>query len=35
LLVLGIARDGHVDLGIGDDPVLSAEDTLIVLDALK
>jgi len=34
-LVLGIARDGHVDLGVGDDPVLSAEDTLIVLDALK
>ena len=34
-LVLGIARDGHVDLGIGEDPVLSAGDTLIVLDALK
>jgi len=34
-LVLGIARDGHVDLGVGDDPVLSAGDTLIVLDALK
>ena len=34
-LVLGIARDGHVDLGVGDDPVLSADDKLIVLDALK
>ena len=34
-LVLGIARDGHVDLGVGDDPVLSAGDTLIVLDALS
>jgi voltage-gated potassium channel len=34
-LVLGIARDGHVDLGVGNDPVLSAGDTLIVLDALK
>lgn len=34
-LVLGIARDGHVDLGVGDDPVLSAGDKLIVLDALK
>jgi hypothetical protein len=33
--VLGIARDGHVDLGVGDDPVLSAGDTLIVLDALS
>jgi len=34
-LVLGIARDGHVDLGVGNDPVLSAGDTLIVLDALR
>lgn len=30
-LVLGIARDGRVDLGIGDDPALSAGDRLIVL----
>lgn len=34
-LVLGIAREGHVDLGVGDDPVLASGDTLIVLDALK
>jgi voltage-gated potassium channel len=32
-LVLGIVRDGHVDLGVGNDPVLSSGDTLIVLDA--
>ncbi len=32
-LVLGIARDGHVDLGIGDDPALSEGDRLIVLHA--
>ena len=32
MLVLGIARDGHrVDLGVGDDPVLSAGDRLLVL----
>ncbi len=30
-LVLGIARDGHVDLGIGEDPQLAAGDRLIVL----
>jgi voltage-gated potassium channel len=30
-LVLGIARDGHVDLGLTDDPVLAAGDRLIVL----
>jgi voltage-gated potassium channel len=30
-LVLGIAHDGHVDLGIGDDPTLAAGDRLIVL----
>ena len=30
-LVLGIARDGRVDLGIGDDPTLSEGDRLIVL----
>lgn len=30
-LVLGIAHDDHVDLGIGDDPVLTAGDRLIVL----
>jgi voltage-gated potassium channel len=34
-LVLGIVRDGHVDLGVGNDPVLSSGDTLIVLDAHK
>ncbi|HEX4109282.1 MAG TPA: ion channel [Solirubrobacteraceae bacterium] len=33
-LVLGIARGGHVDLGVGDDPILSADDRLIVLEAL-
>lgn len=30
-LVLGIARDGQVDLGVGDDPTLAAGDRLIVL----
>ena len=30
-LVLGIARDGHVDLGVGDDPALTLGDRLIVL----
>ncbi len=30
-LVLGIARDGHVDLGLGDDPTLAAGDRLIVM----
>jgi voltage-gated potassium channel len=30
-LVLGIARDGGVDLGVGTDPVISAGDRLIVL----
>ena len=30
-LVLGIARDGRVDLGIGEDPQLSVGDRLIVL----
>jgi voltage-gated potassium channel len=30
-LILGIARDGNVDLGIGDDPQLSVGDRLIVL----
>jgi voltage-gated potassium channel len=33
-LVLGIARDGGVDLGIGDDPTLQTGDRLIVLNAL-
>jgi bifunctional ADP-heptose synthase (sugar kinase/adenylyltransferase) len=33
-LVLGIARGNTVDLGVGSDPVLSAEDRLIVLEAL-
>jgi len=30
-LILGIAREGRVDLGIGDDPTLSVGDRLIVL----
>lgn len=30
-LVLGIARDGRIDLGVVDDPVLAAGDRLIVL----
>ena len=30
-LVLGIARDGRVDLGVGDDPTLAVGDRLIVL----
>jgi voltage-gated potassium channel len=30
-LVLGIARDGKVDLGVGDDPILAVGDRLIVL----
>jgi voltage-gated potassium channel len=33
-LVLGIARTGGVDLGVGDDPVLAAGDRLIVLEAV-
>ena len=32
-LVLGIAHDGKVDLGVGDDPTLSTGDRLIVLRA--
>jgi voltage-gated potassium channel len=35
LLVLGIARDGEVDLGVNEDPVLAAEDRLIVLEPLE
>ena len=31
MLILGIAHDGHVDLGIGDDPQLNPGDRLIVL----
>lgn len=34
-LVLGIARDGHVDLGVGDDPILASGDRLVVLDRLQ
>lgn len=34
-LVLGIARGVHVDLGVGDDPVLAADDRLVVLEALS
>jgi voltage-gated potassium channel len=30
-LVLGISRDGKVDLGVGDDPVLAAGDRLVEL----
>jgi voltage-gated potassium channel len=30
-LVLGLYRDGKVDLGVNDDPVLSAEDRLILV----
>jgi voltage-gated potassium channel len=33
-LVLGIARDEHVDLGVGQDPVLDAGDHLVVLEPL-
>jgi voltage-gated potassium channel len=32
-LVLGLYRDGKVDLGVSDDPVLTAGDRLIVLEA--
>lgn len=32
-LILGISRDGHVDLGIDDDPTLAEGDRLIVLHA--
>ena len=33
-LVLGLYRDGKVDLGVTDDPILTADDRLIVLSAL-
>lgn len=33
-LVLGIAREQRVDLGVGDDPVLDAGDNLVVLEPL-
>lgn len=33
-LVLGIARGDDVDLGVGSDPVLTADDHLIVLEAV-
>ncbi len=33
-LVLGIARERQVDLGVGEDPVLDADDHLIVLEPL-
>jgi len=33
-LVLGIAHGNTVDLGIGEDPILSADDRLVVLEAL-
>jgi voltage-gated potassium channel len=32
-LVLGVYRDGKVELGISDDPILAADDRLIVLSA--
>lgn len=32
-LVLGLYRDGKVDLGVTDDPILTADDRLIVLSA--
>ena len=31
--MLGIAHDGKVDLGVGEDPTLSTGDRLIVLRA--
>ena len=34
-LVLGISHGDHVDLGVGDDPVLADGDRLIVLEAAK
>lgn len=34
-LVLGISRGDHVDIGIGDDPVLADGDRLIVLEAVS
>lgn len=34
-LVLGIARERTVDLGVGEDPVLEAGDHLVVLEALR
>lgn len=33
-LVLGIARENRVDLGVGDDPMLAAGDRLVVLEPL-
>ncbi len=33
-LVLGIAREDRVDLGVGDDPLLAADDRLVVLEQL-
>ena len=33
-LVLGIAREQRVDLGVGDDPVLSADDHLVIVEPL-
>ena len=32
-LVLGVCKDGKVDLGVSDDPILAADDRLIVLSA--
>jgi voltage-gated potassium channel len=34
-LVLGVARNGHIDLGVGDDPILAAGDQLIELRPLS
>ena len=32
-LVLGVCKDGKVELGVSDDPILTADDRLIVLSA--
>jgi voltage-gated potassium channel len=32
-LVLGVCKDGKVDLGVSDDPILAADDRLIILSA--
>ena len=32
-LVLGVCRDGKVELGVSDDPVLAADDRLIILSS--
>ncbi len=32
-LVLGFCRDGKIELGVSDDPILTADDRLIVLSS--